>query len=78
MTYEFGTSTEKRIWRLPNWKSRKRRLVSGHKTRTLVFCTASHYYDEVYKHMTLPENFIHYFRKNKHKLQVAMANRFKF
>jgi|SRR5690606_17387692 len=49
-----------------------------HKMKTLVFCTASHYYDEVYKHLTLPEDFIHYFLENKHKLQVAMANRFKF
>ena len=49
-----------------------------HKMRTLVFCTASHYYDEVYEHLTLPEDFIHYFHKNKNKLQVAMANRFKF
>jgi hypothetical protein len=44
-----------------------------HKRRTLVFCTTSHYYDEV-----LPEDFIHYFQKNKNKLQVAMANRFKY
>ena len=49
-----------------------------HKMRTLVFCTASHYYDEVYKHLTLPEDFIHYFHENKNKLQVAFANRFKY
>src|SRR5690606_7276521 len=42
-----------------------------HKTRTLVLCTASHYYDEVYKHLTLPEDFIRYFYENKKKLQVA-------
>ena len=49
-----------------------------HKMRTLVFCTASHYYDEVYKHLTLPEDFIGYFHKNKNKLYVAFANRFKY
>ena len=49
-----------------------------HKTRTLVFCTASHYYDEVYKHLTLPEGFIHYFFENQDKLQVAIANRYRF
>lgn len=49
-----------------------------HKMRTLVFCTASHYYDEVYEHLTLPEDFIGYFHKNKNKLYVAFANRIKY
>lgn len=49
-----------------------------HKMKTLVFCAALHYYDEVNKHLTLPEDFIGYFYENKSKLQVAIANRFKF
>nr|MBI1228539.1 hypothetical protein [Cytophagales bacterium] len=49
-----------------------------HKMRTLVFCTAAHYYDEVYTHLTLPEDFIRYFFENQDKLQVAFSNRYKF
>jgi len=49
-----------------------------HKMKTLVFCAAAHYYDEVYEHLTLPEDFIGYFHKNKNKLYVAFANRIKY
>lgn len=49
-----------------------------HKMRTLVFCASSHYYDEVYEHLTLPEDFIGYFHKNKKKLWVAWDNRFRY
>jgi hypothetical protein len=49
-----------------------------HKMRTLVFSTAAHYYDEVYTHLTLPEDFIRYFNENHKKLQVAFANRYRF
>jgi|GEM_PF-2503130 len=49
-----------------------------HKRKTLVFCAAAHFYDEVYEHLTLPEDFIGYFHKNKNKLYVAFANRFKY
>src|SRR5690554_2034244 len=49
-----------------------------HKMRTLVFCKALHYYDEVNTHLTSPEDFIHYFYENQNKLQVAIANRFKY
>ncbi|WP_158860367.1 hypothetical protein [Lunatibacter salilacus] len=49
-----------------------------HKMKTMVFCAASHYYDEVYAHLTLPEDFIRYFHENQKKLQVAFANRYKF
>jgi hypothetical protein len=49
-----------------------------YKMKTLVFCAAAHYYDEVYEHLTLPEDFIGYFQKSKKKLLVAMNNRFKY
>jgi len=49
-----------------------------HKMRTLVFSITSHYYDEVYTHLTLPEDFIGYFFENQDKLQVAFSNRYKF
>lgn len=49
-----------------------------HKMKTLVFSTALHYYDEVNKHLTLPEDFINYFFDNQSKLDVAIANRFRF
>lgn len=49
-----------------------------HKMRTLVFSITSHYYDEVYTHLTLPEDFIRYFHENQKTLQVAFANRYKF
>lgn len=49
-----------------------------HKMRTLVFSITSHYYDEVYTHLTLPEDFIRYFHENQKKLQVAFANRYRF
>ncbi|HSI75962.1 MAG TPA: hypothetical protein VK957_08700, partial [Lunatimonas sp.] len=49
-----------------------------HKMRTLVFCKAAHYYDEVYTHLTLPEDFIRYFHENQKKLQVAIGNRYRF
>src|SRR5690606_31007564 len=49
-----------------------------HKMKTLVFCAALHYYDEVNEHLTLPEDFISYFFENQDKLQVAIANRFKY
>jgi hypothetical protein len=35
-----------------------------HKMKTLVFSTSLHFYDEVYEHLTLPEDFISYFSKN--------------
>lgn len=49
-----------------------------HQMKTLILCAALHYYDEVNEHLTLPEDFINYFFDNQDKLQVAIANRFKF
>lgn len=49
-----------------------------HKMKTLVFSTSLHFYDEVYEHLTLPEDFISYFSKNKTKIYTAMANRYQF
>ena len=49
-----------------------------HKMKTMVFSASLHFYDEVYKHLTLPEDFISYFFKNKSKISTAMANRYQF
>ncbi|NHE58746.1 hypothetical protein [Cyclobacterium plantarum] len=49
-----------------------------HKMKTLVFSASLHFYDEVYDHLTLPEDFISYFFKNKSKIATAMANRYQF
>lgn len=49
-----------------------------HKMKTMVFSASLHFYDEVYRHLTLPEDFIHYFIENQAKLHVAVANRYKF
>lgn len=49
-----------------------------HKMKTMVFCVALHFYDEVNEHLTLPEDFINYFFDNQAKLDVAIANRYKF
>ena len=40
-----------------------------HKMKTLVFSAALHYYDEVNKHLTLPEDFISYFFANQNKFR---------
>lgn len=49
-----------------------------HKMKTLVFAASLHFYDEVYEHMRMPEDFITYFLGNQAKLNVAIANRYKF
>ncbi|MFO7825372.1 MAG: hypothetical protein R6V72_15645 [Cyclobacterium sp.] len=49
-----------------------------HKMKTLVFSASLHFYDEVYEQLTLPEDFISYFSKNKSKIATAMANRYRF
>ncbi|WP_339926057.1 hypothetical protein [uncultured Cyclobacterium sp.] len=49
-----------------------------HKMKTMIFSASLHFYDEVYVHLTLPEDFISYFFKNKSKISTAMANRYQF
>ena len=49
-----------------------------HKMKTLVFSASLHFYDEVYEHLRMPEDFISYFFKNKSKIATAMANRYQF
>ncbi|MEX2564674.1 MAG: hypothetical protein WD431_01875 [Cyclobacteriaceae bacterium] len=49
-----------------------------HKMKTIVFSSALHFYDEVYRHLTIPEDFIHYFFDNQAKLSKAVANSYKF
>jgi len=49
-----------------------------HKMKTMVFSSSLHFYDEVYEHLTLPEDFIRYFFENQAKLDMAVANRYKF
>ncbi|WP_162415617.1 hypothetical protein [Cyclobacterium roseum] len=49
-----------------------------HKMKTLVFAASLHFYDEVYELLTLPEDFVSYFSKNKSKIATAMANRYQF
>jgi len=49
-----------------------------HKMKTMVFSASLHFYDEVYEHLTLPEDFIRYFFENQAKLDMAVANRYKF
>ena len=49
-----------------------------HKMKTMVFSLELHFYDEVYKHLTLPEDFADYFSENETKLYVAVGNKFKY
>lgn len=49
-----------------------------HGKKTMVFSTSLHFYDEVNKHLVLPKDFITYFFGNQAKLNVAIANRYKF
>ena len=49
-----------------------------HGMKTMVFSLSLHFYDEVNKHLVLPEDFISYFFGNQAKLNVAIANRYKF
>lgn len=49
-----------------------------HGTKTMVFSISLHFYDEVKKHLVLPEDFFSYFFGNQAKLNVAIANSYKF
>jgi hypothetical protein len=47
------------------------------KRKTIIFSLDLHFYDEVYEHLTLPEDFEHYISKYDRRLQAAVENRFK-
>lgn len=49
-----------------------------HRMKTMVFSLSMHFYDEVYKHLSLPEDFMEYFYGNERKLSIAFENRYKF
>lgn len=45
--------------------------------KTIVYSLDLHYYDEVYEHLTLPEDFEGYVSSNENKLHFAAENRYK-
>lgn len=47
------------------------------KRKTIIFSIDLHFYDEVYEHLTLPEDFEQYISKYDRRLQAAVDNRFK-
>ena len=48
-----------------------------HKKKTIIFSLDLHFYDEVYEHLSLPEDFEEYIRKYERRLQAAVDNRYK-
>ena len=48
------------------------------KFKTIVFSMDLHFYDEVYKHLTMPEDFQKYIDDHEKQLWAADANRHKF
>ena len=48
-----------------------------YKRKTIIFSLDLHFYDEVYEHLSLPEDFEEYIRKYDRRLQAAVDNRFK-
>lgn len=48
------------------------------KGKTIVFSLDLHFYDEVYEHLTLPEDFDQYVSTRQRQLGAATANRYKF
>jgi hypothetical protein len=47
------------------------------KRKTTIFSLDLHFYDEVYEHLTLPEDFERYISRYDRRLQAAADNRFK-
>ena len=45
--------------------------------KTIIFSLDLHFYDEVYEHLTLPDDFEQYISKYDRRLQAAVENRFK-
>jgi hypothetical protein len=46
--------------------------------KTIVFSLDLHFYDEVYEHLTIPEDFERYIDEHEQMLSAAVANRYKF
>ena len=49
-----------------------------YKGKTMIYSRVLHFYDEVNKHLTLPEDFFDYFLHNEKKLQVAVGNMYRY
>lgn len=47
------------------------------KRKTIIYSLDLHYYDEVYEHLTLPEDFENYISSHENRLQLAAQNRYK-
>ena len=45
--------------------------------KTMIFSRELHYYDEVYEHLTIPEDFEGYIVSNENRLYLAGQNRYK-
>jgi len=48
------------------------------KWKTMVYSLELHFYDEVYEHLTMPEDFYKYLDTHEKQIQVASLNRYKF
>ncbi len=49
-----------------------------YKSKTMIYSRELHFYDEVNRHLTIPEDFFDYFLHNEKKLQVAMGNMYRY
>ncbi|MBC7535336.1 MAG: hypothetical protein H7258_06555 [Ferruginibacter sp.] len=47
------------------------------KRKTVIYSMDLHFYDEVYEHLTLPEDFMNYILKANRLLQAAVERRYK-
>ena len=47
------------------------------KRKTIVSSLDLHFYDEVYEHLTIPEDFENYFTSHENRLYIAQQNRYK-
>lgn len=45
--------------------------------KTMIFSRELHFYDEVYEHLTMPEDFEEYISSNENRLDLAAQNRYK-
>ena len=45
--------------------------------KTMIFSRELHFYDEVYEHLTIPEDFEGYIASNENRLDLAAQNRYK-
>lgn len=47
------------------------------KRKTVIYSLDLHFYDEVYEHLTMPEDFENYLSTHERRLQAATDNRYK-